>query len=56
MLYVDIFSAFILAMTNAGLTAPKEIINDGQIHRFSSNGKSHDTSGYYAFFLSSKRL
>ncbi|WP_274008669.1 toprim domain-containing protein [Vibrio parahaemolyticus] len=39
-----------MAMTNSGLTPPKEIINDGQILRFSSNGKSHDTSGYYAFF------
>ncbi|MBE3752124.1 toprim domain-containing protein [Vibrio parahaemolyticus] len=50
MLIIDHFSAFIMAITDAGLTAPKEIINDGQIHRFSSNGKSHDTSGYYAFF------
>lgn len=50
MLIFDHFSAFIMAITNAGLTAPKEIINDGQIHRFSSNGKSHDTAGYYAFY------
>ncbi|UYI46956.1 toprim domain-containing protein [Vibrio natriegens] len=50
MLILDHFSGFTMAVTDAGLTAPKEIINDGQIHRFSSNGKSHDTSGYYAFF------
>ncbi|EII3115730.1 hypothetical protein HJ076_17490 [Vibrio parahaemolyticus] len=50
MLIVDLFSAFIMAIANTGLTPPKEIINDGLIHRFSSNGKTHDTAGYYAFY------
>ncbi|UIP27775.1 hypothetical protein [Photobacterium sp. TLY01] len=46
----DFFSAFIMAMVELGITPPTQIINDGQIHRFSSNGKSSDSSGYYAFF------
>lgn len=39
-----------MAMCDSGITPPKDIVNDGQIHRFSSNGKSGDKSGYYAFF------
>ncbi|MDP2515671.1 hypothetical protein Q8W15_01180 [Photobacterium damselae subsp. piscicida] len=39
-----------MTIIDAGLTPPKEIISDGQIHRFSSNGKPNDKSGYYAFF------
>ncbi|MCD9494565.1 phage/plasmid primase, P4 family [Photobacterium carnosum] len=50
MLFIDLFSVFITAMINAGLTPPKQIINDGQIHRFSSNGKPDDKAGYYALF------
>lgn len=50
MLIIDFISAFIKAIFSTGITPPKEIINDGQIHRFSSNGKSGDKSGYYAFF------
>ncbi|HIF9173501.1 TPA: phage/plasmid primase, P4 family [Photobacterium damselae] len=50
MFIVDLFSSFILTMIDAGLTPPKEIIADGSIYRFSSNGKPNDKSGYYAFF------
>lgn len=37
------------AISAAGLTAPVEIIGDGVIHRFSSNGRSRDTAGWYIF-------
>jgi putative DNA primase/helicase len=34
----------------AGLTSPNEIIDDGRIHRFSSNGKTKDNAGWYVLF------
>lgn len=39
--------AFKSAMLAAGLTPPNEIIDDGKIHRFSTNGKPRDDSGWY---------
>lgn len=33
----------------AGLTPPNRIVDDGQIHRFSSNGKRGDDAGWYVF-------
>jgi putative DNA primase/helicase len=38
------------AIAAAGLTPPSEIIGDGKLHRFSSNGKARDESGWYKFF------
>jgi putative DNA primase/helicase len=38
------------AIAAAGLTPPAEIIGDGKLHRFSSNGKPKDESGWYKFF------
>ena len=38
---------FKTAMLAAGLTPPDAIIDDGMIHRFSTNGKPHDESGWY---------
>lgn len=38
------------AITAAGLTSPDEIIGDGKLHRFSSNGRPRDESGWYKFF------
>lgn len=35
------------AIAAAGLTAPDTIIDDGKLHRFSSNGKPRDESGWY---------
>ena len=35
------------AIVNAGLPPPTEIVDDGVIHRFSTNGKPHDESGWY---------
>jgi len=34
----------------AGLSLPNEIIDDGRIHRFSSNGKTSDNAGWYVLF------
>ncbi|WP_305841029.1 phage/plasmid primase, P4 family [Photobacterium leiognathi] len=50
MLIIDQTSTFVSAIINTGIKPPKEIITDGQIHRFSSNGKTNNKSGYYAFF------
>lgn len=41
--------AFRDAIAAAGLTPPTEIIGDGTIHRFSSNGRPRDTAGWYIF-------
>jgi len=42
--------AFRDAIAAAGLTPPVDIIGDGVIHRFSSNGRPRDESGWYKFF------
>ena len=42
----------IRAIESAGLTPPETIINDGSIHRFSSNGDRSDKAGYYCLFNS----
>ena len=38
-------------MATAGLTPPDHIIADGKIHRFSTNGKPRDDSGWYMLHL-----
>ena len=38
---------FRLAIAAAGLPAPDVIHDDGAIHRFSTNGKRGDDSGWY---------
>lgn len=38
------------AMHQAALSAPDQIHVDGQIHRFSTNGKKGDQAGYYCFW------
>jgi len=43
----DTTDQFKTAMLAAGLTPPTEIIDDGKIHRFSTNGKPRDESGWY---------
>jgi putative DNA primase/helicase len=35
------------AMRASGITPPDSIIADGKLHRFSTNGKLHDTAGWY---------
>jgi putative DNA primase/helicase len=39
------------AMATAGLTPPDHITADGKIHRFSTNGKPRDGSGWYMLHL-----
>lgn len=43
----DVIDQFRQAIAAAGLTPPTEIIDDGVIHRFSTNGKPRDDSGWY---------
>lgn len=38
---------FRTAIAAAGLPPPDEVIDDGRIHRFSSNGRPRDESGWY---------
>ena len=38
------------AIESAGLNAPDTISVDGNIHRFSTNGKSGDDAGWYVFY------
>ncbi len=40
---------FTNAIQETGITPPNSIIADGKIHRFSSNGKAKDESGWYVF-------
>jgi putative DNA primase/helicase len=42
---------FRAAMAAAGLTPPDEIVGDGQRHRFGTNGKRGDDSGWYRLHL-----
>ena len=44
---IEVFRSEIL---KAGLSLPNEIIDDGRIHRFSSNGKTSDNAGWYVLF------
>ena len=43
----DPIEHFRLAIAAAGLISPTEIVDDGAIHRFSTNGKRGDDSGWY---------
>ena len=38
------------AMIDAGMTPPDYIDADGQLHRYSTNGKSHDKAGWYILY------
>jgi putative DNA primase/helicase len=40
---------FRLAIAAAGLAPPETIIDDGAIHRFATNGRRGDDSGWYSF-------
>ncbi len=44
---MNISTQFINAINQAGIIPPLSVIDDGQIHRFSSNGKSTDEAGWY---------
>jgi putative DNA primase/helicase len=41
---------FRLAILDAGLPSPEEIIDDGQIHRFSTNDKKGNKDGWYILY------
>ena len=43
----DFLDFFRDAIIGAGLTPPDEIVPDGKLHRFASNGKRADDSGWY---------
>ena len=47
----DAIEAFRTAIEAAGLTPPDSIHGDGAIHRFSTNGKRGDDSGWYLLHL-----
>ena len=47
----DPIGLFKLAIAAAGLTPPDTINADGKIHRFNSNGKPRDDSGWYMLHL-----
>ena len=46
---MDAIDQFKQAIESAGLTAPDVIHDDGAIHRFSTNGRRGDDSGWYSF-------
>lgn len=47
----DAITQFSAAIRAAGLKPPKQIKPDGELHRFASNGKAGDDSGYYVLHL-----
>lgn len=49
----EVHGQFKTAMRAAGLKPPGGIIADGEIHRFPTNGKRNDASGWYALHLDS---
>ena len=44
---MNITTQFINAISQTGITPPLNVIDDGNIHRYSSNGKSADEAGWY---------
>ncbi|MCU0973196.1 MAG: DUF3987 domain-containing protein [Burkholderiales bacterium] len=48
---MGLLSEFREAIRSAGLTPPDEIEADGELHRFSSNGKRGDTAGWYVLHV-----
>ena len=48
--YATGLEGFRSEISKAGLSLPNEIIYDGRIHRFSSNGKPTDNAGWYVLF------
>jgi len=49
-LFGGAMTSFSDAMQSAGLNPPESIIADGNIHRFSSNGKRGDEAGWFVLF------
>lgn len=49
--HTQIEQAFMAAIAATGMTPPSHIVADGKLHRFSANGKPHNTSGWYSLHL-----
>ena len=47
---------FIKAIRNSGLIPPAEIVADGKIHRFRSEGGSKNRNGWYVLHLAPKTI
>lgn len=47
----EIIDSFENAMRSVGISPPDKIDADGQLHRFSTNGRRNDTAGYYVLHL-----
>lgn len=47
----DSTEQFQAAILSAGLVPPREILGDGKLHRFPTNGKPSDDSGWYVLHL-----
>ena len=43
--------AFAAAIAAAGIPVPDHIEGDGELHRFSANGKAGDKAGWYVLHL-----
>jgi putative DNA primase/helicase len=48
---LSIVSEFRKAICAAGLTPPDEIIPDGKLHRFATNGRCNDDAGWYVLHV-----
>jgi putative DNA primase/helicase len=46
----DFIHLFMQAIEAAGINPPAEIIPDGSLHRFPTNGKASDTAGWYVLY------
>ena len=47
----DTIEQFRGAILAAGIEPPKNIVADGKIHRFSTNGNQNDDAGWYLLHL-----
>jgi len=47
----EIIDSFSAAIMQAGITPPDSIEADGDLHRFSTNGRRNDKAGYYVLHL-----
>lgn len=46
----EVCAAFAQAIESAGLTPPPDVVADGKMHRFSTNGTAKDDAGWYILF------
>ena len=47
----EAIAAFREAMRSAGLHPPEEVVADGALHRFASNGRRGKNAGWYTLHL-----